>query len=235
MATMRMMISTGDVDTNVVEEIEELRRQLLAHANSIGDTGDVLQWLGVPERYSQRRLADFTDGGKKHVDAVLAIRSRLEGETDQHGIFFGGDARTGKTSLACAALRAALSKYSKTVFFITYDDLVDHIRQRVTISQNASNMDSVQEWMEEWYETTWRLGRVYEWLVVDDLGRTGAPDFMRDEIYALIRRRGDHGLVTILTTNLQPDQMETLLDVRMREYLRSEYEQILFGKTEKMK
>lgn len=170
---------------------------------------------------------------EKHVKAADYVRKLITDNAEsKKGLHLTGATRTGKTSLAVAALRLAASN-AKTVRFLTHERFSAHIRERVLASQ--LRLSDVDQWMDEWQEMSWLLTSVYEVLVLDDIGRSGTPDFVRDEVAGLVRHRGDADLLTILTSNLTSDQFGAQYDERFIEYLRTEYYGAAFVQSQKVK
>lgn len=115
-----------------------------------------------------------------------------------NGITLRGSMGTGKTLLACLALKTLLG-HGFDGYFITWEEL---LRVRGDAFDDADARD--------WFNARIRSARV---LVIDELGRSNTGDgtktsgFIRTVADDVLRNRVANQMTTIITTNLTPSQM----------------------------
>jgi len=122
------------------------------------------------------------------------------------GLYIYGDTGAGKTVLSANLLLDVkkhlwLNFQQKTCSFKSVPALLDQLKQ------SYSDNSEITEWevMEE-LRTTWLL-------VLDDLGVSGKPsDWLIEKLYLLINFRYENLLPTVITSNLDLNELTDLLD-----------------------
>lgn len=155
--------------------------------------------------------------------------------TEGGSIILSGATRTGKSAIAARVVGLAAAS-GRTCRWLSYEALMTFLQQRLELSKHGHlYADEFADRMDAWWTLWWELQAVYEVLVIDDIGRTAAPEFFRAELPSLLRARHDNGVDTILTTNLSRDAFIALWDERLTEFIRSEFLQITFSSDYKVK
>ena len=107
------------------------------------------------------------------------------------GLLLIGEAGTGKTHLAVAALRKIVEKGFECLF-CDYQNLLDRIRSGYDPTSNSSDKEA------------YRIALDSEVLLLDDLGAHRVTDWVEDTVTSIVTWRCNHRKALIATTNL-PD------------------------------
>lgn len=119
------------------------------------------------------------------------------------GLLLTGQVGSGKTFLACCIANALLSQ-GKTLLFIVVPDLLDQIKA----TYDTKNQNNVTEL--ELLETA----REVPLLILDDLGAHNYTDWTRNIIFGIINYRLNYLLPTVITTNINLEDLEQFLGER---------------------
>lgn len=109
---------------------------------------------------------------------------------------------TGKTHLAVAVANLRLSQGEPAVFIVV-PDLLDHLRSTFSPSSEVT--------YDELFETV----RDTPLLILDDLGTQTSTPWAQEKLYQILNHRYNKGLPTVITTNLNPDEIEPRLRSRL--------------------
>jgi DNA replication protein DnaC len=156
---------------------------------------------GIPPNYQHASLDNFQIPQDNPIaraglgTVLMQVRSFVrEFPTGDHqGLLLVGDAGTGKTHLAVAALRALIDKGHEGVFF-DYQNLLDRIRSSYDSSSGATDKEAYRSALDA------------ELLLLDDLGAHRVTEWVEDTVTAIITYRCNNRKPLIATTNLSdPD------------------------------
>ena len=156
--------------------------------------------MGVPKRFVGKTIKDFNDYGSEELsevkdfitDYVNHIAQNFE---DNKGIFFYGSNGVGKSFLSCIILKEAYRhRYScRRVTFSSYINAY-------TESWNTRSKDEKDVLESELYEKY----KAVEFLVLEEIGKEIDSKIAKPILEDLLRYREEHGLVTLICTNMTP-------------------------------
>lgn len=201
----------------------------LRHGSGMLD--EMMRDIGVPDQLLGRRLDDFTEELSPQLhqlrqrlnDMLVAVEdepNRFE-HGDIYGVVLVGLSNTGKTSFCSAWLRKMIGS-GFTGRFITVEQFAKFKTSWIELSSNASRYEDYAERADAWRVEMWRLQAVYEFLVVDDVGRTKVPEFVLGELHDLVRERAAHGCFTLLTSNMRLADMDRYVSEGFASFMRRE-------------
>lgn len=156
---------------------------------------------GIPPNYQQASLDNFQIPQDNPIarsglgTVLMQVRSfvREFPAGDRQGLLLVGDAGTGKTHLAVAALRALMDRGHEGVFF-DYQNLLDRIRSSYDTASGATDREAYRSALDS------------EILLLDDLGAHRVTEWVEDTVTSIITYRCNNRKPLIATTNLaDPD------------------------------
>jgi DNA replication protein DnaC len=154
----------------------------------------------IPPLYSHASLENFVVPGpdnpiarRELTNVLLAVKNYVREFPNEArpGLLLIGEAGTGKTHLAVAALRKILEKGFECLF-CDYQNLLDRIRSGYDQASNSSDREA------------YRVALDAEVLLLDDLGAHRVTDWVEDTITSIVTWRCNNRKALIATTNL-PD------------------------------
>lgn len=152
----------------------------------------------IPRRFKVRRLEDFDTtyqkGAWKLACRYVEQYESIRGE-NRNGLCFVGPPGTGKSHLAYAILHNLLSK-GKPGICGSVPEIMDLLRP-----QSGQGKD-VQERL--------KLLKTMEVVILDDLGAERNTDWVTERLYLVINARYNEMLPTIITSNLELEELEKL-------------------------
>lgn len=187
----------------------------------------LLRAVGVPFQLVDFTIETMPDYQREIYDNVIntafgeGVATRIY-TTNSHGLALMGVASTGKTSLSSAVLRRA-AKEGFTIKFIDLEAFSKFHTTWIELSSNGDKYDDYADRADSWRAELWRMYEVYEFLVLDDAGRSKVPLFVREEIHTLIRTRTANGCYTIVTGNFPTDQADQYLGESAAAFMRREF------------
>lgn len=166
----------------------------------------LLKAARIPERYVGG-FADFQidfSGGSLERARFTAAKMVQEYPGEKAGLVFVGRVGIGKTHLACTTLRE-LIRAGHSGLFYSYADLLTEIRN--TYSDNGALKYYKDEDGNRWETESQILNHVInvDVLLLDELGKVKATDWVLDKIREIIGGRYDKRRTTLITTNFPFD------------------------------
>lgn len=156
----------------------ERRARALARSQEIMD----VLGGGIPPLYEKYDVSDFP--GDPAITAAM-----LRWIDAPYDVLMTGPNQTGKTTLACAALRAAIANGQTGAYF-----LAPTLTYKLRESQSHHGAASLSEVMEAL--------QTVSLLVLDDIGMERPTEFVVETISTITEVRRAHQRVTIITSNL---------------------------------
>lgn len=159
---------------------------------------------GIPPKFVGCTASNFFAKKPEEESAKLAVMSWYNSfgtpnETKQ-GMFIYGSVGTGKTHLASVSLMGLINNKTVQPLFVSVPEFI----------RELSNFDN-------WERTNiYYEARDSEVLCLDDLGAETAKDWSRQVIFDLINHRYAHNLPTIITSNLNLDNISQVYEERTR-------------------
>lgn len=149
---------------------------------------------GVPMRFSDSRLDNFSDGIVAPVREWLDTR-QWDYELGARGLYIWGDVGSGKTHLA-AAVANALCNIPHDAYFAVVSDVLVAFQESFRAKDNS---DAKELWGE--------LADAEAVLVLDDFGAEYVTEWARAKLYQLVNQRYNNCAATVVTSNLSPKDL----------------------------
>lgn len=148
-------------------------------------------------------ILKFRDGTPppRTPDAAYRV-ARAYAENPQGWLVLFGAFGTGKTHLAVAIANYRISLGEPAVFIVV-PDLLDHLRSTFSPSSEIA------------YDDLFETVRNTSLLILDDLGSQTSTPWAQEKLYQLLNHRYNRALATVITTNLNPDDIEPRLRSRI--------------------
>ena len=162
-----------------VKEMNELEDKLISLDDNLlilrKKSEKMLCESGIGKRFLNASFDNFDrewmpkayDIAKEYVESFHS--------NDGKGLIFTGGVGTGKTHLAAAICREVICKYSTTVEFVSYVQLLADIRAAFSDNKNIGEIE----------EKMMRTGL----LVIDDLGKEKQSQFSNETLYRVVNER----------------------------------------------
>jgi len=144
---------------------------------------------------------EHKENAKKALNAAQYFAEKVQTDPHEVGLLFSGPVGSGKTYLAACVANLLLEKQCNLLFLIV-PDLLDDLRATYSSKNEASESDLLD------------VARTVPILVLDDLGAHNYTEWSRNRIYTILNYRMNEQLPTIITTNLNFDEIEQHLGER---------------------
>jgi DNA replication protein DnaC len=165
---------------------------------------------GVPARFTDASFDGFERRTKLLGVAADALRDFVSNFAEHakagRCLILAGPAGTGKTHLACAAIRA-LCDQGKRAHYIRLGDAIRRLRDT---------------WRKDWHETeleVLRMMREADLLVIDEVGVQFGSEGEKVHIFDIVAGRYDDMRPTIVITNCRPEELVAYLGERVLDRL----------------
>ena len=158
---------------------------------------------GVPSKFASMELTDFhasNDFLSEVKDFVTEYMANIDSNFENNaGIFFNGSNGVGKTMLASIILKEAY-RHRYTIRRCTF---VEYMSQYTKEWNAAPSEKEVAE------DRLYTYYKAVEFLALEEVGKEIDSKVSAPILEDLLRYREEHGLVTIMCTNLTPDLLRT--------------------------
>lgn len=164
-----------------------------------------LVMMGVPRRFCDKTIEDFNIYGKKSLNSikefVVDYINDLDTNVEENrGICFIGSNGVGKSLLSCIILKE-MYKHRYSCRRVTFSSYISAYTE--SWGANKSEKDVIESELYEKYKGV-------EFLVLEEIGKEIDSKIAKPILEDLLRYREEHGLVTIICTNLTPVTLKEL-------------------------
>jgi DNA replication protein DnaC len=153
------------------------------------------------EYYRNSTEPDHYVNAQKALKAAQDFTEKVQTNPYEIGLLLSGPVGSGKTFLAACIANVLLVKQYK-VLFLVVPDLLDELRASFSAKSETSEADLLD------------IARTVPILILDDLGAHNYTEWSRNRIYSILNYRMNEQLPTIITTNLNFDEIEQHLGER---------------------
>ena len=164
-----------------------------------------LVMMGVPRRFCDKTIEDFNTYGKKSLSSIKEFVEDYLNDLDTNveenrGICFIGSNGVGKSLLSCIILKE-MYKHRYSCRRVTFSSYISAYTE--SWGANKSEKDVIESELYEKYKGV-------EFLVLEEIGKEIDSKIAKPILEDLLRYREEHGLVTIICTNLTPSTIKEL-------------------------
>ena len=149
----------------------------------------------IPAGYRDCSFARFVEvEGARHAVALCKqwCREFRAGRPPKRGVLLYGPPGSGKTHLAVSMVREVVySRFEARSLFLNVPQWLNALREAWNSSDGEEPANP----------------RGYDVLVIDDLGAEQTTPWTRERIYSLINHQEQFGRLTIVTSNLSPEEL----------------------------
>lgn len=184
--------------------------------------------MGVPKRFTKKTLKDFNDYGKKSLKSVKSFVAEYishidENIEDNKGILFVGSNGVGKSLLSCIILKEAYRhRYScRRVTFSAYISAYTE-----SWGAGKGERDVIEQDLLDKYKGV-------EFLVLEEIGKEIDSKIAKPILEDLLRYREEHGLVTVVCSNLNTDTIKDIYGNSVLSLLRGSMTRIIIDSEDK--
>lgn len=145
---------------------------------------------------------------RKAVEEYTRALLAHELASDKNWLILYGNFGTGKSHLTAAVVRSLIDAGHKNVYFRVWTDWL----KRIQASWDSRNDDSGEQETEAQIINELQKG---DFVVIDDLDKRQASDWVRSTLYSVLNYRYNAGLPTALTFNYGPDDVSAKVPGRL--------------------
>jgi len=162
----------------------------------------------IPRKFTNKTLSGYMATNQKQKEILHGAKGFLKTfRGNDHsqpgkGLLMTGREGTGKTHLAVAILKEAISKGFKGLYW-NVPELFLELRRRMDNTAEENEADLFD------------FARRADLLVLDDLGAERTSEYVLDRLYVLINRRYEDDSATIITTNKSLPELKLQLSPRI--------------------
>lgn len=172
------------------------------------DTGRFMAHAGVPERYADARF----DNWRETPGTRSALQAARKCAADPCNLVLIGPWGTGKTRLAASIMAARIEQYLEQYPDEVISEGPEGIATRPPFASRFVSLIQLLDAIRRSYEYADEPDplpqlRRAPLLILDDMGREKATDWVLERLYALIDDRYGRKLPTVVTTNYSLDEL----------------------------
>ncbi len=162
----------------------------------------------IPRKFTNKNLSGFTAKNQRQKEILAGAKGFLKTfrgnnhDSPGKGLLMTGREGTGKTHLAVAILKEAITKGYSGMYW-NVPELFLELRRRMEVGAEESEADLFD------------AARRVDLLVLDDLGAERTSEYVIDRLYVLINRRYEDDAATIITTNRTLPELKQQLSPRI--------------------
>ena len=159
--------------------------------------------MGVPKKYTSKTLKDFKDYGSKSLKEIKNfcvdyVNNIVDNFEDNRGIFFYGSNGVGKSFLSCIILKEAY-RHRYSCRRVTFSSYISAYTE--SWGANKDDREVIEANLLDKYKGV-------EFLVLEEIGKEIDSKIAKPILEDLLRYRDEHGLVTIICSNIAPSVIE---------------------------
>lgn len=185
--------------------VEEKEQEMLCLQKQEQKKHFLREQSNIPKRYKTSSLLTFKVQNKKQKIALEICENFVENFEKEEGknLILLGKPGTGKTHLACAVMHKIIANFIKPALFVNFSQKIAEI----VGSYRATSPKAKNEILSE-------LAAV-DLLLIDDLGCAIQTEHTQEVINSIISERYDLKKSTIITANLNCDQLVNYCGTRV--------------------
>ena len=166
---------------------------------------DSLIMMGVPKKFCSKTIKDFDTFGKKSLKQIKTFVQDYLNDLDtnveeNNGICFIGSNGVGKSFLSCIILKE-MYRHRYSCRRVTFSAYISAYTESWGASKDER--DVIEQDLLDKYKGV-------EFLVLEEIGKEIDSKIAKPILEDLLRYREEHGLVTIICTNLTPSTIKEL-------------------------
>ena len=178
-----------------VDEIQAAQAERLQRLSSLGHLTEKRFDTFLPEGHTPE--SEQRDSLRRAYEQCLGFAEEPRGWLLLHGGY-----GCGKTHLAAAIANERLARGQPAVFVNT-PDLLDHLRSTFSPGSDVA------------YDELFEQVRTASLLILDDLGAESPTAWAQEKLYQVLNFRYNEKLPTVVTTNVEMDQLDPRLRSRL--------------------
>ena len=168
------------------------------------DSENLFNESNIPLRY-KRFLSDLENTSNSFLYANDFLKKIRDGKSTD-SVYFFGQTGSGKTSLACSLGCDLMYRFKKKVFYakVTRDFLEPLKSSYLDQSENYGKGNELEKKLQS-----------IEVLILDEFGIGKESEWVNQKLYDLIDSRYEKNLLTIITSNVNPEFTKSVLQGRI--------------------
>lgn len=176
------------------------------YRNRLAQTKKILKEANIPLRYYLQQFPHFKETAKNKFALSQAKNLVKNLKTEKKGIYFLGQPGSGKTMLGNIILTEIMLRYAIPTRYLKINrDFFNRLRE--TYNPKSKNYGEADDIAKQFSEVSV--------LLLDDFGVQADSEWEKRTLYDLIDARWENRLLTIITSNKNPNEFKELFDGRI--------------------
>ena len=189
---------------------------------------DSLIMMGVPKKFCNKTIKDFDTFGKKSLGQIKSfVKDYLDNiETnveENNGICFIGSNGVGKSFLSCIILKE-MYRHRYSCRRVTFSSYISAYTE--SWGAGKGERDVIEQDLLDKYKGV-------EFLVLEEIGKEIDSKIAKPILEDLLRYREEHGLVTVVCSNLNTDTIKDIYGNSVLSLLRGSMTRIIIDSEDK--